>query len=138
MKFKLSSKCPCGSGKKYKECCAVFHNGSNPKDALLLMKSRYSAYVAQEARYIIKTTHKENPDFKEDIQAWTAEIRAFGRESQFLGLNILEVELGEIESFVAFEVHLKQNGHDIRFFEKSRFVKENGVWLYHSGVIGVS
>ena len=55
MKISKNSKCPCGSGKKYKECCYKYHKGANPPNALLLMKSRYSAYAAGDAKYIIKT-----------------------------------------------------------------------------------
>lgn len=138
MKFTINSKCPCGSTKKYKECCGIFHSGSNPKDALTLMKSRYSAYIAGEAKYIIKTTHKDNPDFKDNIRVWTEEIRAFGRENKFLGLKILESALGADESFVSFEVSLEQNRQNIKLLEKSKFLKVNNIWLYHSGEIEIS
>lgn len=138
MKFTINSKCPCGSGKKYKECCGIFHNGSNPRDALTLMKSRYSAYVAGESKYIIKTTHKENPDFKDDKKLWENDIKGFGRENKFLGLKILETQLGDSESFVSFEVSLEQNGQNIKLLEKSKFLKVDNIWLYHSGELEIN
>ena len=55
--------CPCGSKTKYKKCCAIYHKGAVPKTALLLMKSRYSAYAVNNSAYIVKTTHPNNPDY---------------------------------------------------------------------------
>lgn len=138
MRFSINSKCPCGSGKKYKECCQMYHKGSRPKDALLLMKSRFSAYAAGEAKYIMKTTHPQNPDFKEDKKLWEADILAFGRENEFVKLNILETTLNDEVSFVAFEAVLKQNGQIIKLIEHSRFEKVGDNWLYHSGEIVVN
>ncbi len=60
MKFSKNSKCPCGSGKKYKICCFRLHKGLLAKNALELMKSRFSAYAVGDANYIIKTTHKSS------------------------------------------------------------------------------
>ncbi len=45
--------CPCGSGLKYKKCCQKYHKGALPSTALLLMKSRYSAYALGLADYIM-------------------------------------------------------------------------------------
>ena len=47
-KFSINSPCPCGSGGKYKKCCQKYHKGALAKDALTLMKSRYSAYALNE------------------------------------------------------------------------------------------
>jgi len=59
VKFSLNKKCPCGSGQKYKKCCKLFHNGKVAKNALELMRSRYSAYVVGDAKYIMKTIMKK-------------------------------------------------------------------------------
>ena len=55
-----NEKCPCGSAIKYKKCCKAYHDGKIPKDALTLMKSRYSAYAAGEVKYIQKTATKQD------------------------------------------------------------------------------
>lgn len=65
MKITPNSKCPCGSRLKYKKCCHVYHDGANADDALKLMVTRYSAYAAEDASYIMRTTHPQNPDYKE-------------------------------------------------------------------------
>jgi SEC-C motif-containing protein len=41
MKFSINNPCPCGSGVKYKKCCAKYHKGLVAKTALELMKSRF-------------------------------------------------------------------------------------------------
>ena len=122
--------CPCGSGQKYKKCCRKYHQGAQPSDALILMKSRYSAYAVGESAYIIKTTHPENPEFNTDFKVWQKSIDTFCRESDFLGLKILAFTENVEEAFVTFEARL---GSGV-LREKSRFRKLDGKWLYLDGV----
>jgi len=129
-KFSPNLPCPCQSGLKYKKCCAPYHKGAVPKNALLLMKSRYSAYAVGESGYIIKTTHPDNPDYTEDIKAWRASIDLFSRQTLFQGLEIIEWIDGEEEAFVTFSASL--SGGVLR--EKSRFLKVDGQWLYVDGL----
>jgi SEC-C motif-containing protein len=129
MKISPNAPCPCHSGKKYKQCCQPYHKGILPATALLLMRSRYSAYALGLADYIIKTTHEENPDFTTDTAKWRESILEFCRTTRFEGLRIIGFIDGENEAFVTFEAHLS---HGI-MREKSRFLKENGRWLYESG-----
>ncbi len=131
MKISTNSPCPCGSGNKYKKCCQRYHKGALPPDALSLMKSRYSAYTAGESRYIIATTHPDNPDYKEEQKAWREEIDLFCRHTVFLGLEILASMEAEREATVTFIAKLSTG--ELR--EKSRFLKEEGRWLYLDGVI---
>ena len=134
MKISSNTLCPCKSGKKYKKCCKEFHQGENPQTALLLMKSRFSAYAIGLSDYIIKTTYKDHESFKNP--KWESEILSFTNSTRFLGLKILEVKNGEKESFVKFKATLlSKNNNDISFTENSRFLKENQTWFYESGVI---
>lgn len=134
MKLTVNSPCPCGSPLKYKKCCKVFHdNIKNPLNALELMKSRFSAYAFKQSNYIIKTTHKENQDYSENILEWKKEIEIFSSNTDFDKLEILEFIKGEIESFVTFRATLFQNKNDVSFIEKSRFKKEDNIWLYVDG-----
>ena len=95
------------------------------------MKSRYSAYAAGESRYIIATTHPDNPDYREDQKAWREEIDLFCRHTAFLGLEIMaSVEVGR-EATVTFTAKLSTG----EMLEKSRFLKEEGRWLYLDGEI---
>lgn len=131
MKLSPNAKCPCGSRLKYKKCCFVYHDGANAPDALKLMVTRYSAYAAGDASYIMRTTHSKNPDYKEDRALWRDEIESFCEQNLFLGLSVLDFIDGESEAFVEFEAKL--SGAVLK--EKSRFLKEDGRWLYVDGVI---
>jgi len=133
LKLSANAPCPCGSHLKYKKCCKVFHNGAHPKTALLLMKSRYSAFVAGDYHYIMRTTHPENSDHTTDIKMWEISILEFCNKTEFKSLTILESHLEEETSTVTFKACLFQNSQDISFVEKSLFYKVNNQWLYHSG-----
>ncbi len=121
--------CPCGSYQKYKKCCQIYHKGANPKTALLLMKSRYVAYVVGDSAYIVKTTHPNNSDYSDEVKAWRESIELFSRNTEFLGLEILEFEDGEEEAFVTFRAKLSSGD----MVERSRFLKMEGRWLYERG-----
>jgi SEC-C motif-containing protein len=128
-KLSPNAPCPCGSQKKYKKCCGVYHKGALAPDALTLMKSRYSAYAADQSHYIIKTTHPDNCDYTEDTKRWKASIETFSRHTDFLGLKILDfTEEGE-EAYVTFEANLSSG----LLKERSRFVNEGSQWLYVEG-----
>lgn len=129
MKISANTPCPCHSGKKYKQCCQPYHKGIVPATALLLMRSRYSAYALGLADYIIKTTHLNNPDFTEERENWKKSILDFSQNTEFSGLKIIQFIDGENEAFVTFEALL--SGGIMK--EKSRFLKEKGKWLYESG-----
>lgn len=126
-------RCPCFSGKSYKECCKPYHEGTAAENALILMRSRYAAYALGLADYIIKTTHRTNPHTLSDLAAWKTQILDFSKNTQFVGLTIVEFTDGEI-AYVTFTAHLKQGNRDVSFTEKSRFLKENGFWTYQSGI----
>ncbi|GGD46071.1 UPF0225 protein [Malaciobacter pacificus] len=133
MKFPPNNPCPCGSQKKYKKCCKVFHDGTLPTNALELMKSRYSAFAVHKAEYIIATTHSQNQDFTSDVSSWKKGILDFCENTSFNGLEIIDFIDGELESYVTFKAILEQANQDATFTEKSRFLKENGKWLYVDG-----
>jgi len=127
MKISKNSKCPCGSGKKYKECCFKWHKLGTAPNALLLMKSRFSAYAIGNADYIIKTTYKTSPHYELDINEWKKSIKEFSN-SNFKKLEIVEFIDGEKEAFVEFRAYID----DYVMKEKSRFLKEDK-WYYVVG-----
>jgi SEC-C motif-containing protein len=128
-RYAPNAPCPCGSGKKYKKCCAPFHKGALANDARTLMRSRYSAYAVGDSRYIIETTHPDNPDFTRDKSQWLASIDRFCEETDFLGLEVHDFLDGEREAFVTFTARLSSG----LLKEKSRFLREDGRWLYVDG-----
>ena len=130
----METLCPCNSGKTYHNCCKTLHDGGLPKSALALMRSRYSAYALQKPKYIIYTTHQDNPKYKENHTQWLQEILDFSQNTQFQKLEILEVDEGVDESYVTFNAHLLQNNQEIELIEKSYFVKDGQQWLYRDAI----
>ena len=134
MKIGANSPCPCGSQVKYKKCCRIYHLGTRASSALLLMKSRYSAFATNNYKYIMQTTHSQNQDFTQDTQKWKLSIESFCQSTEFNKLDILDFETTDTEAYVTFKATLSQEGADCSFSEKSRFFKVDNQWLYHSGV----
>jgi len=93
------------------------------------MRSRYSAYALSLADYILKTTHPNNPDYMDETAIWKQNIFDFCHNTQFLGLKISEFIDGETVAYVTFEAILDSGS----LKEKSRFLKEDGQWLYENG-----
>ena len=122
MKFSVNSPCPCGSGKKYKKCCQIYHKGSYPKDCLTLMKSRYSAFAVGDIKYIIKTSTNQT-DYDD--------LKSFSDSCEFKKLEILDYD----EDTVTFKATIFCDGVDSSFTEKSKFIKVDGKWKYDSGEI---
>jgi len=97
------------------------------------MRSRYSAYVLGIAEYIMQTTHPDNCDYTEEKERWKEEILDFCHHTTFLGLTVSDFTDGEEEAFITFEAALSSG----ILREKSRFLKEDGRWLYVDGDISV-
>jgi SEC-C motif-containing protein len=88
------------------------------------MRSRYSGYALKKVGYIIETAHPT-------LQTSREEIIKFSNETSFDGLDILDASGDD----VTFRAHLSRDGKDVSFQETSHFVKVNGRWMYHSGVM---
>jgi SEC-C motif-containing protein len=127
----LNRKCPCGSGLKYKKCCQVYHLGKRAPNALILMKSRYSAYAFSQLKYIEKTTYQ----IKENLEDFRRQVLAFSQNTDFKGLKILNFSDEGDKAFVTFHAQLSSSKQDLSFTEKSSFIKENDTWYYVEGVL---
>ncbi|MFH8570450.1 YchJ family protein [Streptomyces sp. NPDC017993] len=125
-----ASPCPCGRAETYRECCAPFHRGSAAAPtAERLMRSRYSAFAVGDAGYLLRTWHPstrpEGLDF-EPAQRWT-------------GLDILGTTGGSAfhaEGTVEFRAHYSLHGDTGSQHENSRFVREDGRWVYVDALPG--
>lgn len=125
--------CPCGSGKPYEGCCKEYHQGKVAEAAKDLMRSRYSAYALGNAVYIIKTTHPRNPAVSQNLNLWKEEILKFCLNTTFDKLEILASKEFPDRATVIFIAHLKQQGEDATFTERSYFAKVEGIWYYVNG-----
>lgn len=118
--------CPCSSGQRYEQCCGPLLTGVEPAtSAEALMRSRYTAYVEENAAYLRATWHPDHrpPDAEAvDGQKW-------------LGLKIISArEIGD-EATVDFVARFKVEGRGHRLHEVSQFVREDGRWYYTTGEI---
>ena len=115
--------CPCQSGLPYENCCAPLHHGEPASSPEALMRSRYSAFVRDDADYVRASWH---PDTR------PAELTLEG-DDQWLGLEIVDAK----QDGDAGQVHFLATHRDGDGFavleERSRFVRENGHWFYLDG-----
>ncbi len=135
MKPSPNAPCPCGSDRKLKKCCALFHRG-RPAPPHLLMRARYTAYATGAVDFIVRTTHPGGPQWRDDVAAWKAELREYCRATTFVGLRVLEhgVEQDADRAYVLFHAELLQDTTPVGFTERSLFVRANGRWLYDSAI----
>jgi peptide deformylase len=129
----VEMRCPCFSGKEYNVCCKPFHQGNIPDNALLLMRSRYAAYVLNIPDYIIETTHPASPQYLENKFLWKHNISQFARKSSFLDLKIFDFKEKSNLATVTFTAYISQDGNDATFTERSYFEKINNRWFYRGG-----
>lgn len=94
------------------------------------MRSRYCAFVMQDADYLIKTWHPSC-----GAAALRAELIAGFAHTEWLGLTVFEhcwQDGGDI-GFVSFVARFTEGGKTGAIIERSRFLKENGQWYYIDG-----
>lgn len=111
--------CPCGKG-DYAACCGHYHNGAHAPDAESLMRSRYSAYLLKLETYLLATWHPDTRPARLD----------FDEGVKWLGLEVKKISDPATVEFVA---RYKIKGRAHRLHEISRFVFEDGQWLYVDG-----
>ena len=122
--------CPCGSGKKYPQCCALYHGGSFPETAEQLMRSRYCAFVKHDVEYLLRTQHKDLASAND-----RQEILDTFQDCQWLELKVLDSKKGtkgETEGTVEFLATYANEGQVFEHRENSRFKKVGPQWFYHS------
>ena len=124
---KLSTPCPCGGNKDFADCCARYLNNSEiAPDAETLMRSRYTAYKLLREDYLLTTWHPSTRPAQLGL--------AQEAPSKWIALEIRRHEQLDAEhAIVEFVARYKVNGRAFRLQEASRFVRENGKWLYVDG-----
>jgi SEC-C motif domain protein len=117
--------CPCGSDAKYDSCCGRWHAGAAAPSAEALMRSRYSAFTMQLKDYLRTTWHPRTCPQSVEIEP----------QQKWLGLKIVATratgtDSAEVEFIARFRIG---GGSAARLHERSRFVREDGRWLYVDG-----
>ena len=133
MKAAPPQACPCGRADAkarpvpFASCCGRYLAdlaGTPAPDAEALMRSRYSAFVLQDAPYLLATWHPSHRP---------AEL-AFERGLRWLGLDVREhVQHDAAHAQVEFVARSRLGGRAQRLHERSRFVCEDGRWYYLDG-----
>ncbi len=123
--------CPCGSGAGYAGCCGRYHAGEQALQAPTaeaLMRSRYSAYVRGLRDYLLATWHPSTRP---------AHLDPDPPGLRWLGLEVKSHrQQDDDHATVHFVARHKQGGRAERLQETSRFVRENGRWIYVDGDVG--
>ena len=120
----LLEPCPCDSGEIFANCCQPYIAGQSlPSTAEGLMRSRYTAYVLMDEKYLLATWHPATRPKRltlNPVQRW-------------LGLKVKSTLQGtehNEEGEVTFAARYKIDGRGHRLEECSQFVREDGRWLY--------
>lgn len=124
-----STPCPCSPQQLLSACCGRYHRGEKAPTALLLMRSRYSAFALGLTDYIRDTTHPSQQAAldMEDIRHWS-------RSNHWLGLEIHAA--GTLrprppQEFVEFTArYLDAAGQEHQHHERSLFVRFKGRWYF--------
>ncbi len=93
------------------------------------MRSRYSAYILNREDYLLATWHSDTRPASLELTGQPAQ--------QWIGLTIIKrhEQTTTDRAIVEFVARYKINGRAYRLHEISRFVREDGVWLYVDGDI---
>ena len=125
----MAAACPCGTGRTYAACCGPLHAGAPAADAEALMRSRYSAYVREDAGYLLRTWHTSTRP--------PAIAFAAGGRPTWLGLTVLRHDPRGDSAGVEFIARYRIGGGSaVRMREHSRFVREDGQWFYVDALDG--
>jgi SEC-C motif-containing protein len=121
--------CPCQSGRPFSRCCEPLIAGAAlPETAEALMRSRYTAFSLRDESYLLSTWHPSTRPRALDL----------AREAgpKWIGLQIREaVQTGDDTASVEFVARYRIGGRAHRLHETSRFVRNEGRWLYLEGDI---
>lgn len=127
---RLTTSCPCGTGRGYDGCCGPLHRGERPAaTALELMRSRYAAHALGDADYLFRTWHpRTRPADTSPVpgRTWTR-------------LEVVSTSGGgeaDEDGVVEFVAHHRSSDGAGAMHEVSRFARRAGRWVYVDGDIG--
>jgi SEC-C motif-containing protein len=116
------TRCPCGTGLTYGECCGRFHAGQPAPTAEALMRSRFTAFVTGDANYLRSTWHPSRRPERLDLDADLVWQRL-----EVLGTTGTPFDSTATVEFIA---HFKDADERGTLHENSEFVREQGRWFY--------
>jgi SEC-C motif-containing protein len=120
------ARCPCSSGDVFGACCRPLLEGASAPTAERLMRSRYTAFVLEDAAHLLRTWHPITRPRTIDFEP----------ELEWRRLLILDRAAGgpfDREGIVEFEAFWRQGAERGSLHERSRFVREDRTWYYVDG-----
>ncbi|MFC7217559.1 YchJ family protein [Streptomyces polyrhachis] len=120
----MSTSCPCGLPAPYARCCGPLHAGTAAAvTAEQLMRSRFCAFARRDAAYLLRTWHPAHRpaaiDFDPKLRWERLEILDTAAGSAFHDTGVVE-----------FRAHYRDGGEAGEMRERSRFVRQDGAWVY--------
>lgn len=119
-------RCPCTSGDVFGSCCGpVIATGIAPT-AVRLMRSRFTAFAIGDVPHLLRTWHPSSRPSELELDGglrWTR-------------LDIIDQQAGgpfDVDGIVEFEAFYRQDAERGSMRERSRFVREDRIWLYLDG-----
>ncbi|GLC38899.1 hypothetical protein PLESTB_000459600 [Pleodorina starrii] len=114
-----SKSCPCGSGLEYQACCQRYHKSLTVQapTAEAVLRARFSAYAKKEWKYVVRTTHPENPNQRGTVSedgkirtTFEEDIKVTMYNCEFVRLQVLGQELGASpqEAIIEFQLDFRQ------------------------------
>ena len=120
--------CPCGLGDPYALCCGRLHAGeAQAATAELLMRSQFSAFAVGDGPYLLSTWHPSTRPARLDLDpdvGWTRLDVLVGSGGGFLDAE------GVVEFRAWYRTGERPAPRRGSLHERSRFVREDGRWLY--------
>ncbi|MCF6442094.1 YchJ family protein [Pseudoalteromonas luteoviolacea] len=121
--------CFCGNTQTFEQCCQPFITGvATPKTAEQLMRSRFSAYCTHAGEYILKTYAS-----KTRTGHTVEDILLFAKQVDFVHLDVIQTDQDDQYQYVEFKAAYVEGSVLSALHERSRFIQENGAWLYLDG-----
>ena len=125
----MMSDCPCGSAKKYSECCGRFISGhQHPSTPEELMRSRYTAHTQANIDYIIHTMKSPAAD---GFDAKTA--KEWAEQTKWIKLEVIHSSVSGTQGIVEFRAYFSLFDKTTVLHEISEFHQEQGRWYYIDG-----
>lgn len=128
----MNQRCPCGLKLPLEACCGRFLSGDlAPETAAELMRSRYTAYCVGAVDYLLATTAaaRRGAIDRAQLADYCAGLRG-------VSLKIVATVGGgplDATGEVTFDARLSHRGRAFVQRERSRFIREDGRWVYESG-----
>jgi SEC-C motif-containing protein len=118
--MRLSERCPCNSGREYRQCCSPFVKGQRPlQNAELLLRARFCAKILNLTKFLMDTWHSSTRPKK--IEELPFDLRGF---------KIISSERKKECDYISFSIYLRIDGTINEFTVRSQFKQESGNWFF--------